>query len=380
MKLAKFIINDMEQILAEWDAFARTLMPEARRMSSLTLRDHAKSILTAIANDIERGEAYDKDPGLKASAGDETPAAAHRALRRLTGFNMQQLAAEYSSLRSTVIKLWMTQLGAADQGALQEVLRFNQAVDRALEQSIQSHDQEVSHGRNTFLAILGHDLRSPLSAITMAGSYLTLATKLPDGKQAQIASTISRSAATMARMIRDLLEYSSTRLGKSLPLNPVPGDLGALCQFSMDEVGLAQPGRQLLLDTSGDLAGNYDADRMQQVLSNLLNNAVQHGARDKPIKVSVCGDDAAVVLRVQNFGPVIPGADLATVFDPMVRLPSDEVPQEHGPDTSLGLGLYIARQIMLGHGGSIAAESDEVNGTVFTCVFPRRALAPNQAG
>ncbi|MES2068785.1 MAG: HAMP domain-containing sensor histidine kinase [Pseudomonadota bacterium] len=370
MKLAKFIIHNMEPILAEWESFARTLMPEARRMSSLTLRDHARSILTAIANDIDRGAAGSQDPNA-INTDYETPAAAHGALRQLKGFDMRQLAAEYSSMRSTVIQLWMAQLDVADGGSLQEVLRFNQAVDQALEQSIKSHGREVSHARNTFLAILGHDLRSPLSAITMAGSYLTLATKLPDGKQAQIASTISRSAAMMARMIRDLLEYSSTRLGKSLPLNPEPGDLGALCQLSMDEVGLAQPGRQLLLATSGDLAGNYDADRVRQVLSNLLNNAVQHGARDTPIKVSMCGDDAAVVLRVQNFGPVIPAANLATVFDPMVRLPSDEVPQEHGQDTSLGLGLYIARQIMLGHGGSIAVESDDVNGTVFTCVFPR---------
>ncbi|MFZ6647130.1 sensor histidine kinase [Undibacterium sp. TJN25] len=375
MRLAKFIISSMEPILVEWEAFARTLMPEARRMSSLTLRDHAGQILTAIANDIDRrqvaAQKLSEGRALNGSTDYETPAAAHGALRQMIGFDMQQLAAEYRSMRSTVVRMWMAQLSDADNWSLDEVLQFNEAVDEAMEQSIIKHSEEVSRSRNTFLAILGHDLRSPLSAITMAGSYLKIAVPMPDGKQSQIASTINRSAATMARMIRDLLEYSSTRLGKSIPLSPARCNLGDLCQLSIDEIGSAHPDKQLLLSTSGDLDGNYDADRVQQVLSNLLNNAVQHGAIDSPIKVSVRGDAASVTLRVQNFGPVIAVADLPTVFDPLVRIPTDETSQDNREDTSLGLGLYIARQIMLGHGGSIAVESDEDKGTIFTCSFPR---------
>ncbi|GGC67985.1 sensor histidine kinase [Undibacterium terreum] len=376
MRLAKFIISSMEPILAEWEAFARTLMPEARRMSSLTLRDHAKPILTAIANDIDRSQAasQQRHEGLpvKGSTDYETPAAAHGALRRTSGFDMQQLAAEYRSMRSSVIKLWMAQLSDDDNWSLDEVLHFNEAVDLAMEQSIISYGEEVSRSRNTFLAILGHDLRSPLSAITMAGSYLHVATTLPDGKQAQIATTISRSAATMARMIKDLLDYSSTRLGKSLPLNPVRGNLATLCQLSIDEISSAHPEKQLMLSTSGDLEGVFDPDRVQQVLSNLLNNAVQHGAIDSPIRVSLKGGPESIILQVQNFGPPIAKEDIPSVFDPLVRIPTDEVSQDNWQDTSLGLGLYIARQVMIGHGGTINVESDEASGTVFTCVFPRQ--------
>ena len=181
-------------------------------------------------------------------------------------------------------------------------------------------------------------------------------------------------------MIKDLLEYTRTRLGRAIPISPSPGSMEEICRLAYDEIRATHPERTFRLEVSGDLLGHFDGDRLQQVLSNLLNNAVQHGDRSQPITLSAQGDAEKVAVHVKNLGRPIPVDQLRVIFNPLVQIPSALVDEESSPSTSLGLGLYIAHEIVTRHGGTIVAESSREAGTVFTAHLPRKpATAPAPA-
>jgi len=274
------------------------------------------------------------------------------------------------ALRASVIKLWRSQLPKEHHEALDELARFNESVDQALGESIASYADEVGRSRDTFLAILGHDLRGPLSAMSMSGLYLSRA-GLESRPQLQAVDHIQRGAARMETMIRDLLEYTGSRLGRALPVTPRPCSIGTICAAGVEEMKAGHPDREFRLEIRGDAGGSFDAARLQQAIGNLLNNAVQHGAADAPVVVEVHGGSDEVRVRVINQGVLIPVEALQIIFDPLVQLPAASPSPQAQRSTSLGLGLYIARSIVRGHGGTLAVESTAERGTVFTARFPR---------
>ena len=282
MTLATFIHENIDSILTEWEVFARTLHPSAETMTALALRNHAKEILLAMARDLEAAQTdaqqADKSKGwAPVLEGTETAAATHGALRHLVGFDLRQLAAEYRALRASVLKLWRERHSMQEDPMLTEITRFNEAVDQALAESISSYSDEVTRSRDTFLAILGHDLRSPLNAVSMSAHYLAASGRvLAEGQPAL--ERIGQSVLTMSLMIRDLLEYTRTRLGKHIPVTPLAYDVGQICESAHDEVQAAHPDRVFDLEMDGDLRAQVDPARLGQVLSNLLNNAIQYGA------------------------------------------------------------------------------------------------------
>lgn len=207
----------------------------------------------------------------------------------------------------------------------------------------------------------------------MSGQYLSGAGVLEGKPQLQAVARIQRGAAKMGAMISDLLEYTKTRLGRGIPIAPEACDLGSICETALEEVNAAQPDRVFRFASSGDLGGRFDSARLQQVFANLLNNAVQHGASDSPVFLEVQGGLDAVTVRVKNYGPPIPVDALQVIFDPLVQVPSAAPSADERQSTSLGLGLFIARSIVQGHGGTLEVESSERAGTVFTARFPRGA-------
>jgi hypothetical protein len=367
LQLSGFIERHMDEIVAEWESFARTLLPAAATMSARALRDHAGPILQAIAQEIQSDAPAAAPSGSAAAA---TPASAHGALRHLSGFNLLQLGAEYRALRASVIKLWRAHLSKEHHEALDDLTRFNASVDRALAESIASFADELGRSRDTFLAVLGHDLRSPLSAVSVSGHYLSMAGTLEGKEQLQAVARIQRGAAKMDAMIRDLLEYTRTRLGLGIPVVRQPCELGAICEAALDEMKAAHPEREFRLATSGTLEGSFDAARLQQVFSNLLANAVQHGARRSPVILEARGTREAVFVLVKNQGPPIPRETLQVIFNPLVQMPAGAGGAPERQSTSLGLGLFIARNIVLAHAGSLEAESSG-EWTVFTARLPR---------
>jgi len=376
MRLSTFIRDNMESILVEWEAFARTLEPAAGTMSSLALRDHARPMLAAIAADIEtsqsRLEQHEKSQGLQED-GARSAATTHGGLRHDVGFNLGQLMAEFRALRASVLRQWAARNATPLPEHLEEMTRFNEAIDEAIADSVAQYSEELGKARDTFTAILGHDLRSPLAAIVMSAHNIASARLSPEQSEKAVA-TISRSAHAMKNMIRDLLDFAGSRLGRSMPIRVEHGRLDAVCDLVLNEVMAIYPKRNFEFETEGDLDGEFDPGRVGQVLSNLLNNAVNHGDGTQPVRMAARGDGDTLSVSVTNHGAPIPPENLQNLFrqPPATRQPP-------GPGSSgLGLGLYIAHEIAAAHAGSISAESgSEV--TTFTLSLPRRQAVATEA-
>jgi signal transduction histidine kinase len=364
----------MEAIVSEWQTFATTMEPAASTMSALALRDHAKPILLAIAKDMESDQTAlaqsEKSQGLGPSlSARETAAATHGALRHLSGFDMNQLGAEYRALRASVIRLWTLQQSGIDSTVLEDMIRFNEAVDQAVAESTSRYAAELSLSRDTFMAILAHDLRSPLNAINIR-SYL-LESSAPTDDARKQAHQIQTSVKEMGGMIRDLLEYTRTQLGKGIPVHATQCSIGDICREALTEVRAAHPQRQFDFTMSDDIEWLVDNARLRQALSNLLNNAVQHGDPTAPITLSAAVEDGPqLVIRVKNQGEPIPADALQVIFDPLVQLSVRSKAAVDTTSTSLGLGLFIAREVATGHGGTLDVSSDAANGTVFVLRIP----------
>jgi PAS domain S-box-containing protein len=247
-------------------------------------------------------------------------------------------------------------VGMADTAAI--------ALDNArlLEQA-----QEAARTREEVVAVVSHDLRNPLQAVTLAATMLL---KRPDADERTLrsASRILSAADRALGMIRDLLDFHQAR-GGLLALERRAVDLGALAERVADEVRMAHPERPLTVRAQGDCVGHFDEGRLSQVVANLVGNAVQHGAPRTPVDVSVTGDGAQVRLEVHNEGPAIPAELLPHLFEPYRRGRAGE---RRGADGgSLGLGLYITREIVRTHGGTLSVASSPSEGTTFTALLPR---------
>ena len=213
------------------------------------------------------------------------------------------------------------------------------------------------------------DLRTPLSTMALSGDALGQPGVGTERTQ-EIGARVKRSAAMMSSMVVDLLEFSRTRLGAELPIEKEPADVATVCRAACEDSSAAYPDCTFELDVAGDTRGAFDAVRLQQLFSNLMNNAAQYREPGQPVQVEVRGGSDGIVVQVKNRGPVIPTDALQAIFDPLVRL-SRESRRDGRPSTSLGLGLFIARQVTEAHGGSIRADSSAEHGTVFTVRLPR---------
>jgi len=171
-------------------------------------------------------------------------------------------------------------------------------------------------------------------------------------------------------MIADLLDYTRTRLGAGLPVTPAPMDFNALGRELYEEFRSAHPSRTFKFRATGDLVGDWDTDRVRQAVSNLLGNAVQHGGDKFPILFSLDGMPHSVEILVHNGGPPILEGELPRIFEPLIRGSSAGTAKKNRPG-SIGMGLYIAREIARSHGGSVSVTSTPETGTAFTIHLPR---------
>lgn len=218
-----------------------------------------------------------------------------------------------------------------------------------------------------FTAVLGHDLRNPLGAILNSANLLERVSK--DGVVRQSAARMASSGRRMSRMIDDMLDLTRARLGGGIPLRPQECDLGQILQRVLQEhTGALAEGR-FDLAQEGGLAGFWDADRLAQVASNLVGNALEHGDAGEPIRVSLQGlNPELVTFSVTNKGEIPPQV-LPQLFDPF------RAAQRHlGRSEGLGLGLYIVQQIVLAHTGRVDVKSDGQR-TSFVVQLPRRSAA-----
>jgi signal transduction histidine kinase len=377
MKLARFILSNLEEIVGEWTEFAASLEVNGECTSVPELRDHAKEMLKAIALDLETVESpaqtKSKSVGQVSNiSGADSAASAHGAVRQGSGFTMPQLTAEFRAMRATVLRLWMAKVVKVTPATVNDMTRFNEAIDQALQESAIKYADQTGRMRDTFLAILGHDLRSPLATMAMAGTFLT---RPGEGTELtlQIGARVKRSAATMTTTVNDLLEYARTQLGGKMPISPMLGDMLEICQAAVADASAAHPNCPFELQSVGEMIGDFDSPRLEQVISNLLSNAAQYRGNKHPVSIVATGDADTITVQVTNFGAEIPPGSLKAIFDPMVQLSVNE--HQGRARTSMGLGLFIAREITLAHGGTIAAESGAETGTIFTVRLPRLSAA-----
>jgi signal transduction histidine kinase len=220
--------------------------------------------------------------------------------------------------------------------------------------------------RELFLAVLAHDLRTPLSSISMGANALMLRDDTSEfGLRA--AQRIARSAQRMNVMIGQVLDFTRARADGGLLIRPETIDLSAVCSAMIEEFRAAHPDRTFELRAVGDQKGSWDAVRLGQLLGNLMENALRHGANQTPVIVKLEGKSDHVILSVHNQGPAIPQETKATLFEPFRR---GKPPLSRGAADGLGLGLYISERIVGAHGGRIHAVSDD-NETAFVVHLPR---------
>jgi signal transduction histidine kinase len=384
MRLADFIDANVEPIIGAAEAFAATLLPAAGHLDQEALRNHLPRILKAVALDLRApqtaAEELQKSEGRAphVPGAPETAAQTHALLRAHTGFDIKQLVAEYRALRAGVLRLWVREGSTAplDAQTLADMIRFNEAIDQAVAESVVHFTTEVDRWRHMFLGVLGHDLRSPLNTILLTSQLLSRLS--PDAPVTQYTARLMRSGERMRALLDDLLDYSRGSLGLGIAIHRAPVDLAAVCNEEIDLLRSALPGRSLDFETEGPVQGSFDGSRIREVLANLVLNAAKYGSEGGRIRVRLSGDGQRVTLCVVNEGASIPGDELGAIFEPLRRgaLQSTEEATEL---TSLGLGLFIVREIARAHGGEVDVVSAQ-GMTTFSVTLSNDADVAQPAG
>jgi signal transduction histidine kinase len=245
----------------------------------------------------------------------------------------------------------------------ESLLLLHEGMDRAIGAAIDRYSQRREEVRARFISILGHDLRDPLSTVMVSTEVLATS----DGVSAEhraILGRMARACDRMQRMIGEVLDFARGHLGGGIPANPTLNDMAAICRTVVDDALATHADRTIKLETSGDLRGPFDRDRVTQALGNLVGNAIQHSQGPIEVRAHESEDRGHVITTVTSHGAAISPEVKARLFDPFAR--GDDSTAHHG----LGLGLYIVQQITLAHGGMIDVTSDAA-ATSFSIRWPR---------
>jgi signal transduction histidine kinase len=373
MRLSTHLRSNAQNILAAWDAFAATLVHDGSMLDPATLRDHAGEILAAIADELERppastNAAPDAETDEGASEDLEAAAGTHADTRMVSGFAIDAMITEYRAFRTSIVRLWLAAGGGRDQPRdMEDLVRFHEAMDQAIAESVAHYTDQTRKSTELFIGILGHDIRNPLGTISMSAQYLVRSGKLA----ASAAETIINSVVRINSVIEHVVDFTRVQSEGMMPIKPVSGDLAIQFAKVLAETRVRYPRSQLRLESTGDFNGFWDEGRMGQLLSNLLGNALTHGAPDGTVTVRLWEEDAeGVAFSVHNLGTPIPPQEQQRIFMPLVR-GLGHGQGERRETSGLGLGLFICQEIVRAHGGTLDLASSAADGTCFTVHLPR---------
>lgn len=373
MRLSDFITTNVEPILQAWEDFARTIDTPGAPLDTKALRDHAEQMLHAIVLDLRTKQSAQeqiaKAQGNAPETDVETPAETHAVTRLMAGFTIDQMVSEYRALRTSVLSQWLKQINAGTPLDVDDMNRFHEAIDQALAESIASYSRAVEASRSVFLGILGHDLRTPLGAIMLGADVLRRSEGLGE-RASKICSQIYTSVKRASQIVGDLLDLTRCQMGPGIPVKKEGVDLLPVCQRIVDEIQAFHPNKNILFENKTPATGDFDGARMEQVFSNIISNAVQHGDNQHPIEVTLQGSEGGAIFSVHNSGKPIPDDVLPFIFNPMGRFSQHSV-IDHGPSQGLGLGLFIASEIVASHSGVIEVISSQAHGTTFLVRVPK---------
>jgi PAS domain S-box-containing protein len=237
----------------------------------------------------------------------------------------------------------------------------------AAERAAVAEKARIQQFQERFLAILGHDLRNPLASINMGAGILRQRTE--DAATIRVIDRMQASMLRMSRMIEQILDLTRSRLGGGLQITRQPSDLFEALTRIVEELRTAHPSRTIVLRGSA-LPGSWDRDRLEQVFSNLVGNAILYGDPNRPVTVEAITEFNLVRVDVHNEGPAIPEAVQRVLFDPFRR---GDRESRTSKTEGLGLGLYISNELVRAHGGDLSVRSSAAEGTTFRIILPVRA-------
>jgi len=369
MRLADFIEFNAPMIIDGAEAFAATQTPPGVHLDSDALRDHLPEVLAAIVLDLRTSQSAEaqhaKSEGRAPIAeGPKSAASSHGGLRAKSGFRVDQMVAEYRALRAAVLRLWLAEHPPYHH-AIEDMIRFNEAIDQAVAESVADFSKEVESYRQLFLGALGHDLRGPLNVIVISSELLSLmAHETPYSEQID---RIIRGGKRMTTLLDDLLDYSRSALGVGTRIVRSEVDLQQALTEEIKLLRAAMPEVKINFNASGPTREQFDGSRIREALSNLVTNAAKYGDSGADILVAIKGDGQRAEIVVCNDGPALPSDGVNALFEPLLRGPNAVVSDGQ---TSLGLGLFIVREIVRAHGGEVTATSTDGT-TAFTMRLPK---------
>jgi signal transduction histidine kinase len=370
MRVAQFIRTHPNEIELQWEKFAKTISSFAPDLSVSLLRDHLREILVAIADDMESSQSQEqrleKSEGKKVR-GDalDRISALHASMRLNSGFSLEQAISEYRALRSSILFLWVQSQPGDDDVVLSEVTRFNEAIDQTIAEVIRRFAEKSERYSDVFLGVLTHEVRNPLSVIKLSSQALK-AGQLQE-TQSRSVDRILKSAGSIGRLMNDLSIVVRSRMRVPFPLTRASANLGEICEQTLEEVKASFPDAVFELKKIGELEGQWDRERLEQVIYNLATNAVIHSSATH-VCITAEARGPEVVVRVTNEGAPIPPDLQDSIFDPFVHT---DTPQSTAAHNGLGLGLFIVKEIVTGHGGTVGVASTQSEGTTFTVRLPR---------
>lgn len=372
MSIASFIREHRADLIEDWIRYARQLQPAAGKLSENQLRNSGAEILMAIAANMERRQSEaqqtEKSFGTKSEgdAGFDSISVLHADDRRTQGFGLNDVVAEFRALRASVLRRWLA-FGNIDPESIQEMMRFNEAIDQALSESVHQYTKKVERARDLFAGVLAHDLRAPLAVLQNVVEIMQRDDTIsPAGLR--VSAIVQRSTLRMRTMIDDLLIFTRARMGQIQATNLTSLSMHTLCSSAIEEAQVLYPDASITLNCRGSPLGKWDAGQMGQLLSNLLSNAARYG--DGTIGLSIEDQGEWLELTVSNGGEPLPPSALPTLFDPLTR--STPRPDGRSWAAGIGLGLFICKSIVCAHQGTIRVESNAQR-TTFTIRLPRSA-------
>jgi len=371
MRLANFIRKHKEEIAQEWVSYAKNNIHATKGLDQDEILDHIMQMLDRIVYDMEepqsKAEQQEKSQGNKAAHPvNDLPAVEHGAQRVEAGFDIVELSSEFRALRASVLRIWEEKIAdEPGEERFQDMIRFNEAIDEAWIHSMDRFHTNIDESKNWFLGILGHDLRNPLAAVKGVNQILSESLHLSEREKA----LVQRSDASLKRMeelINNLLELTNLRLGQGLSINKSAANLTKQCEQITQEFQIAYPKADLRLRASGPVSGEWDLLRINQVITNLIANALRYGKQGGPVTVRIFAEDSKACFSVHNEGDPIPEDKRKMIFTGLYT-----EGKSRANESSYGIGLYVVNQIVEAHRGKVHLESTHDSGTTFTIVLPR---------
>lgn len=373
--LADLIERERGRIIARWKDRVLHTEAKAKGVSEPALQDSIPDLIREIVAALRREAPQTLDQQAPEAAG---VAREHGRQRYHIGFDLRVVVLEYDFLREVLFEVFdesglplcladlrvvstALSIGIAEAVDQYSIERENDLRARAAER------ERASEFERQLIGIVSHDLRSPLASILMAVELATRSGRFDEPTARQL-GRIRLAAERATRLIADLLDFTRERNASRIPVKPQQVELRALVHAAIEEALGMFPGRIIRYHSEEPVEGHWDPDRITQVLSNLLTNAVKFSPPPTPVSIRTHADEDSVLLEVHNEGPPIPTSRMATLFEPFQR--GDPATRT---GSSLGLGLYISRQIVLAHGGAIDVRSSEEAGTTFVVHLPLRA-------